>query len=175
MSDDKEILLVTGGCRSGKSSYAQSWAEKRSSCRLFLATAQALDQEMDARIRRHKEDRGSGWACVEEPLEVVRVVKEMGTQTGVILIDCVTIWLSNLLLAGLADSEILSEAGALATAMREARCCIALVTNEVGSGIVPENATARRFRDLAGSVNSLLARSADRVVLMVSGIPLSLK
>lgn len=175
MPDDKEILLVTGGCRSGKSSYAQRWAEKRSSRRLFLATAQALDQEMNERIRRHKEDRGSGWACVEEPLEVVRVIEEQGGHAGVILIDCVTIWLSNLLMAGLPDSEILSRVGALARAMREAPCPLALVTNEVGWGIVPENALARRFRDLAGSANSLLATNADRVVLMVSGIPLSLK
>ncbi len=175
MPHEKEILLVTGGCRSGKSSYAQRWAEKRSSSRLFLATAQALDQEMADRIRRHKEERGSGWACVEEPLEVVRVVEERGARAGVILIDCVTIWLSNLMLAGLPDSEILSRAGALATAGKEALCSLALVTNEVGWGIVPENDMARRFRDLAGSTNSLLARSADRVVLMVSGIPLSLK
>jgi len=175
MPHDKELLLVTGGCRSGKSSYALRWAEKRSSSRLFLATAQALDQEMADRIRRHKEERGDTWICVEEPLEVTRVVREQGAKVGVILIDCITIWLSNLLAAPLTDREILSRVEALATVMKEAMCSLALVTNEVGWGIVPENPLARRFRDLAGWTNSLLAQNADRVVLMVSGVPLSLK
>jgi len=175
MTHDKELLLVTGGARSGKSSYAQRWAEMRSSSRLFLATAQPLDREMADRIRRHREDRGDDWLCMEEPLEVSRVVSEQGAKVGVILIDCITVWLSNLLAVPLADREILARVEALAAAMKEAVCSLALVTNEVGWGIVPENPLARRFRDLAGWANSLLARNADRVVLMVSGIPLSLK
>jgi len=172
---DKEILLVTGACRSGKSRFAQQWAEALPPKRLFLATAQALDAEMAERVRHHREARGAGWITVEEPQEVARAIQSPGEGVTVVLLDCVTLWLNNLLMAGLPDTEIMDRASSLTNALREAPCSVAVVTNEVGWGIVPDHPMGRRFRDLAGSVNQALAQTADRVVLMVAGIPVNLK
>jgi adenosylcobinamide kinase/adenosylcobinamide-phosphate guanylyltransferase len=172
---EKQVLLVTGGCRSGKSRYAQEWAEGRASKRLFLATASVTDEEMAERIRRHQEMRGEGWITVEEPIGVARAIREHGASDQVILMDCVTIWLSNLLLEGLSDREILEQVGGLVMTLAQAICSVAMVTNEVGWGIVPDHPLGRRFRDLAGMVNQKLADAADRVVLMAAGLPLTLK
>jgi adenosylcobinamide kinase/adenosylcobinamide-phosphate guanylyltransferase len=171
----KQIILITGASRSGKSRYAQIWAENKAPSRLFLATARALDEEMADRIRRHKEVRGEGWSTIEEPLMISPAIREYGSRAEVILLDCVTLWVSNLLMEGLSDKEILSSAEDLARAASEVSCSIAMVTNEVGWGIVPEYPEGRRFRDLAGSVNQVLARSADQVILMVAGIPMLVK
>ncbi len=171
----KELLLVTGGCRSGKSRFAQRWAEARAASRLFLATAQAVDEEMAERIRRHKRGRGMGWSTVEEPMEVSRAIREHGHGVGVMLMDCATIWVSNLLVAGLSDEEVLAKAASLREVLQETPCSAAIVTNEVGWGIVPDHPLGRRFRDLAGSVNQILAEAADRLVLMVAGVPVTVK
>jgi adenosylcobinamide kinase/adenosylcobinamide-phosphate guanylyltransferase len=171
----KEILLVTGACRSGKSRFAQEWADTFPPKRVFLATAQALDAEMAERVRRHRETRGAGWVTREEPQEVAAMIRNPGEDVTVVLLDCVTLWLNNLLMAGLPDTEILDRANSLTNALREAPCPVAVVTNEVGWGIVPEHLLGRRFRDLEGSVNQGLAQAADRVVLMVAGLPVSLK
>jgi adenosylcobinamide kinase/adenosylcobinamide-phosphate guanylyltransferase len=172
---EKEVLLVTGGCRSGKSRYAQEWAEGRASKRLFLATARVTDEEMAERIRRHQEVRGEGWITVEEPIGVAAAIREHGAAVQVILMDCVTIWLSNLLLEGLPDREILEQVGELQMTLARTICSVAMVTNEVGWGIVPDHPLGRRFRDLAGMVNQKLGHEADRVVLMAAGLPLILK
>jgi adenosylcobinamide kinase/adenosylcobinamide-phosphate guanylyltransferase len=171
----KEVLLVTGGCRSGKSRYAQEWAENRASKRLFLATARVTDEEMAARIRRHQEVRGEGWITVEEPIGVAHAIREYGGSVQVILMDCVTIWLSNLLLEGLSDHKILERVGELQMSLAQTSASVAMVTNEVGWGIVPDHPLGRRFRDLAGMVNQKLAHAADRVILMAAGLPLNLK
>ncbi|MEW6439906.1 MAG: bifunctional adenosylcobinamide kinase/adenosylcobinamide-phosphate guanylyltransferase [bacterium] len=171
----KQILLVTGACRSGKSRFAQGWAEARSPRRLFLATAVAGDQEMAERIRRHREGRGPGWETVEEPRDVAHALRARGREFGVVLMDCATLWATNLLLDGLACEEILARTVELAEVLGEVPCSVALVTNEVGWGIVPANDLARRFRDVAGAMNQALAQAADQVVLLVCGIPLTLK
>jgi adenosylcobinamide kinase/adenosylcobinamide-phosphate guanylyltransferase len=171
----KEVLLVTGGCRSGKSRYAQKWAEERASERLFLATARVTDEEMAERIRKHQEMRGKGWITVEEPTGVARAIRKHGASVQVILIDCVTIWLSNLLLEGLSDPEILERVEALKAVLNRSSASVAMVTNEVGWGIVPDHPLGRRFRDLAGTVNQRLAAVADKVVLMAAGLPITLK
>lgn len=171
----REIVLVTGGCRSGKSRFALRWAEARASKRLFLATALAIDEEMAERIRRHREARGQGWVTVEEPLDLTQALQAHGEQVEVILIDCITIWASNLLLEGLSDEEILIRTRELIEALDHVTCPAALVTNEVGWGIVPDHPLGRRFRDIAGSMNQVLAEAADRVVLMVAGMPLHVK
>ena len=177
MSDTnrKEIILVTGGCRSGKSAYAQDWAEQKALNRVYLATARVLDPEMADRVGRHQEVRGRGWTTVEEPLQVAKALKRVEKETEVILLDCLTLWLTNLLMEDFSDDRIFQEVDTLAAAIERLSVSTALVTNEVGWGIVPDNALARRFRDLAGSVNQKMASVADRVVLTVSGQPLVVK
>ncbi|MBF0476469.1 MAG: bifunctional adenosylcobinamide kinase/adenosylcobinamide-phosphate guanylyltransferase [Deltaproteobacteria bacterium] len=170
-----QILLVTGGCRCGKSRFAQDWAERQSVRRLFLATAAAWDDEMRDRVKKHQAERGPDWITVEETLDPVKVINRHHDQAGVILMDCVTIWLSNLIMADLSDDQIRDRVKALVDCLARAACPVALVTNEVGCGIVPDNPLARRFRDLAGMANQLLAAAADRVVLLVSGIPVTIK
>lgn len=168
-------LFVTGGCRSGKSSYAQRYAESAGKRRIYLATSQALDDEMRQRIRTHQESRGAGWDTIEEPIEVKDALVKAAMQADVVLLDCITLWVTNCLMAEMSDEEIFSRADDLARTFSEIPCSVAIVSNEVGSGIVPEHALARRFRDLAGAVNQRIAAKADTVVLSVSGIPLAVK
>jgi adenosyl cobinamide kinase/adenosyl cobinamide phosphate guanylyltransferase len=170
------LTLVIGGARSGKSRYAQSLARSGERPVRFVATAAPEDPEMAARIERHRADRPPQWETVEAPLDVVAAVRGAD---GVILLDCVTLWISNLLYAhraldrGSREARILGEIEALAGALREKEAIA--VSNEVGEGIVPESPLAREFRDLQGQANQILAREAGRVVLLVAGIPLSLK
>lgn len=171
----REILLITGASRSGKSFFAQEWVEGFPAPRVYLATAQALDEEMADRIRRHQEARGQGWVTLEEPLDVAQAMRVGGDGAAVILLDCVTLWLNNLLMAGFSDDIVLDRTEALMDALASVPCPVAVVTNEVGWGIVPDNVLGRRFRDLAGTINQRLARVADRVVLMVAGIPVRVK
>jgi adenosylcobinamide kinase / adenosylcobinamide-phosphate guanylyltransferase len=171
------IILVTGGSRSGKSGFALSLAEGRGEPRVFLATAQAFDDEMKSRIEAHRRARPAGWGLREEPLrvpEALQRAREGGART--VLVDCVTIWMSNLLLAdeGFGESEAAAAAGELMAAAR-GHCDVIIVTNEVGSGVVPDNALARRFRDCAGRANQLIAQAADEVYFLVSGIPMRMK
>jgi adenosylcobinamide kinase / adenosylcobinamide-phosphate guanylyltransferase len=161
------IVLIGGGSRSGKSRYALSLARQTGPRRGFLATAQAMDDEMKQRIARHRQERGPDFTTIEEPLDLGRVILTQQGALDVIVIDCLTLWLSNLLLSGLEPSfeEFIK------TAADSPMPCI-LVTNEVGCGIVPENALARRFRDLAGTLNQQAAARATAVYWMVFGVPL---
>lgn len=166
-----EITLVLGGARSGKSRYAEGLVTAGPGPWTYVATAQAFDAEMKARITAHRDRRGDGWETVEAPLDLVGPIKaaECGRAT---LIDCLTLWLSNHLLAG---HDLAVEAARLEGALGARRGPLCLVANEVGLGIVPENALARQFRDAAGSLNQRLAAQADRVVLVAAGLPLTLK
>lgn len=165
-------LLVLGGARSGKSRYAQQRAEASGLAPVFLATATASDAEMQQRILRHQQDRGPEWQTVEVPLDLGGAIRQHGQPGRVLLVDCLTLWLGNLLLAG-RDAGAATET--LAAAIGEARCPVILVGNEVGSGIVPEHALARRFRDDAGRTNQRIAATVDEVQLLVAGLPLRLK
>lgn len=166
--------FVIGGARSGKSAYALGLASSLPGGKVYIATAEALDREMEERIRRHREERGAEWETIEEKKRLGE--KVIATGPGrVVVIDCLTLWITNLLSAGLSDREILDEAGALARACRESGSDVIAVSNEVGLGIVPENALARRFRDLSGAVNKEMASLADQVWLVAAGIPLKLK
>lgn len=165
-------LLVLGGARSGKSRYAQIRAERSGLKRIFIATAQAFDAEMRDRIARHQEDRGPEWQTIEAPLDLPEVIVARSAPDTVLLIDCLTLWASNVLLAD-ADTEKATKA--LIAAVRNAAGQAIFVSNEVGSGIVPDNALARQFRDLAGSLNQRLAECVDEVQLIVAGLPLKLK
>jgi adenosylcobinamide kinase / adenosylcobinamide-phosphate guanylyltransferase len=172
------LILVTGGSRSGKSRFAQALALQAQGPHVYVATAQALDEEMTLRIRAHRRTRPAAWALIEEPLRVPEAVGGALVSARTVLLDCVTLWMSNLLIADEAFDEAEAEAaaGRLVAAGRGApgRALI-IVTNEVGSGVVPDNALARRFRDCAGRANEVLAQGADEVYFLVSGIPLRIK
>ena len=171
----KETLFVTGGCRSGKSRFALNFADRRFKRKIFVATCQARDQEMRRRIKEHQKARGRDWQTVEVLTALSETVASHSSQADVILIDCLTLWVSNLLAENTSQEEILTCADALTQAINQAPCSVILVSNEVGTGIVPENELARRFRDVAGLVNQKVAACANRVVWMVAGIPVPIK
>jgi adenosylcobinamide kinase/adenosylcobinamide-phosphate guanylyltransferase len=174
------FTLVLGGARSGKSRYAQSLCEAAGAV-VFIATARTDggDDEMRARITRHRADRPAAWRTVEEPLELERVLEQAEPAEATILVDCVTVWLANLAWEYRDSSPDDAERAAFARVAAFARLArsrrVVAVSNEVGSGIVPEHPIGRSFRDLQGLANQLLAREAERVVLMVAGLPLLLK
>ncbi|MFP3868630.1 MAG: bifunctional adenosylcobinamide kinase/adenosylcobinamide-phosphate guanylyltransferase [Desulfobacteraceae bacterium] len=170
------LALITGGAKSGKSRYAQALAESQPRPWLYVATSEALDEEMADRIARHQARRGSDWTTREEPLSLARTLQEAEARYGVILVDCLTVWLSNLMTRLAPDSDIDSlEVMALLKVLENFNTPVILVTNEVGWGIVPDNALAREFRDRAGDLNQRLSQLADLVVLVVGGLPLTLK
>jgi adenosylcobinamide kinase / adenosylcobinamide-phosphate guanylyltransferase len=164
------LTLVLGGARSGKSRFAETLITALSPPWIYAATAQALDAEMTARIGAHRARRGAGWTTVETPRDLALTLTAHGRTP--VLVDCLTLWLSNLMIA---DASIDAEFDRLEQALDKAAAPVVLVANEVGSGIVPENALARRFRDLQGGLNQRLAAQADQVVLLVAGLPLFVK
>ena len=168
-------LLVTGGCRSGKSRYVLSRFHNFSGNKFLLATCEALDEEMAARIEKHRQERDDSWTTVEEPLDPARFFRQNPESTDLVVLDCLTLWLSNLLMHGMNETSILERADGLIAAIKSSNRTTAVVTNEVGSGIVPDNALSRAFRDLAGKVNQQFAAAFDEVVMMVSGIALPVK
>jgi adenosylcobinamide kinase/adenosylcobinamide-phosphate guanylyltransferase len=157
------VVLVGGGSRSGKSRWVLDRARKCGGHLVFIATAEALDEEMTARIAKHRAERGDAFVTVEEPLELARAIRSV--QGDAIVVDCLTLWLAN----GIGDVE-----GTIVAA-KEQSAEVIFVTNEVGCGIVPDNAMAREFRDRAGFVNQRFAEAADEVYLMVFGLPLRVK
>jgi adenosylcobinamide kinase/adenosylcobinamide-phosphate guanylyltransferase len=160
--------LVLGGARSGKSRYAEALLANAHP-RLYLATAAAGDEEMAERIRRHREQRGLAWTTREAPLELPDAIR---AETGALLVDCLTLWLSNLMAQ---DRDIDGATEQLCAAIRRPGGPVVLVSNEVGLGIVPDNALARAFRDHAGRLNQSIAGIAERVVFMAAGLPMTLK
>jgi len=169
------MILITGGCRSGKSRFALDYANQHFSKKLCLATCEALDEEMAQRIAHHKKTRSPEWQTIEEPVRVVDKIRQYGAETDVILLDCITLWLSNLLMRQKDDSEIMEEVSTLMDTIKEEQTSLILVSNEVGMGIVPADPLSRRFRDLSGMANQRIAEAADTVIFMVSGIPIFLK
>jgi adenosylcobinamide kinase/adenosylcobinamide-phosphate guanylyltransferase len=172
----KEIVLIIGGCRSGKSSYALELAaqvpEKNN---IFIATLVPGDDEMQARVQRHQNERDQHWKTVEAPIRLPEAVNKHGRKGNVVVVDCLTLWLSNLLLENDDPQSIEEQIHELIQAFETVQCPIFLVSNEVGTGIVPENRLARLFRDLAGFANQKVAACADSVVWMVAGIPVLVK
>jgi len=166
-----ELTLITGGARSGKSAYGQTLAVDSGGPVLFVATAEALDGDMAARIERHRAARPAEWETFEEPLQVAAALRSCWAGQ-LVLLDCVTLLVSNLLLAG---RPVQPEIEAVIGWQREAGATLIAVTNEVGLGVVPENALAREYRDALGLANQALAQAAERVILMVAGLPLVLK
>jgi adenosylcobinamide kinase/adenosylcobinamide-phosphate guanylyltransferase len=165
-------LLVLGGARSGKSRFAQGRAEALTGELVYLATAQGFDEEMRERIALHRADRGPRWSTVEAPLELAETITACSTPETVVLVDCLTLWASNLMLA---ERDMAAATEGLVRAVSAARGPVIMVANEVGLGIVPDNALARRFRDVAGRINQEMAAAADEVAIMFAGLPLVLK
>ena len=164
------VSLVLGGGRSGKSRFAEGLARGFEGAKTYVATAEPFDEEMRQRIEKHKQQRaGDGWVTVEAPLDPVSAVR---AAAGFVLLDCVTVWLGNLMHH---EKEIGAAVAGLAGALRESPARIVLVSNEVGLSIVPENAMARRFRDEQGLANQRLAEAADEVYFIAAGLPLKLK
>lgn len=166
------LTLITGGAASGKSSHALELAASHGAHVLFVATCLPRDDEMRAKVQRHRLERPSSWTTVEVTRGLARAFSP-GFDAAVV--DCLTLLVSQMLVEELADSDILAEVDSLCRAACAADYPIIVVTNEVGCGIVPDNALARRFRDLAGRANRLVAQAADEVVLLVSGIPMRIK
>jgi adenosylcobinamide kinase/adenosylcobinamide-phosphate guanylyltransferase len=165
------IILITGGARSGKSTRAETRARAFAGRPVYVATAEALDAEMHERIAKHRLRRGNEWLERETPLEVAAALLETDGG-GARLVDCLTLWLSNLMHA---ERDWEKEARLLLEALSRQRSPVVLVTNEVGLGIVPDNALARRFRDAAGILNQMVARAADEVEFVVAGLPMRVK
>jgi adenosylcobinamide kinase/adenosylcobinamide-phosphate guanylyltransferase len=172
--------LVIGGCRSGKSSHALHLADSMGNVRkFFLATCIPHDDEMHQRVSRHQAERGADWIAVETPVFLSESIRDIGPKADVLLVDCLTLWVSNLMMA-LANPDaptdlLTAQTGLLIESLRTAACPVILVSNEVGAGIVPDNALAREFRDSMGQVNQRIAACVDQVIWMVAGIPVKIK
>ena len=164
------LTLILGGARSGKSRYAEGLVTALPGPWTYVATAEARDSEMAERIAAHRARRGTGWTTIEAPRDLAGALAAHGKTP--VLVDCLTLWLSNVLLA---DADVDAEIAQLESSLAHVAAPIVLVANEVGFGIVPDNALGRRFRDLQGLLNQRIAARADRVVLVVAGLPLTLK
>ena len=170
-----KITLILGGARSGKSQFALKLARETSRSVVFIATATVSDKEMWKRIKLHRKNRPSHWKTIEEPKKLSFLVKRISKKTDLIIIDCLTIFISNLLLEGRSDYSIQSEVNSVLRTIRNSGFNSLIVSNEVGMGIVPDNPLARRFRDLAGRINQFIAAASDEAYFIVSGLPLKLK
>jgi adenosylcobinamide kinase/adenosylcobinamide-phosphate guanylyltransferase len=172
------LVFIVGGASSGKSDVALRLAAEglaKTTPRAFVATGEGLDEEMATKIARHRQSRSSAWVTKEVPLELSAWFTEEGRKYRAILVDCLTMWLSNQCERGTKETEIIEQTKALLDAVRRSDARVVLVSNELGMGLVPVNSGSRRFRELAGEVNRLVAEVADDVYFVVSGIPLSLK
>jgi adenosylcobinamide kinase / adenosylcobinamide-phosphate guanylyltransferase len=176
-----KIILVTGGSRSGKSTYAQKLAESLPGKRAFVATCPVIDDEMQERVRKHQQAREGGhWQTIEEPLELARVM-ETSPGPDILLVDCLTLWINNLLYQAeqgrtlITETDLQKRCEEILHACRLRKGTVIFVTNEIGMGIIPDNALCRQYRDLAGRCNQAMAAGADTVTLVCCGIPLHLK
>ena len=165
------LSLVLGGAASGKSAFAESLVLKGSGSPLYIATAQVLDDEMAQKVARHQKTRGRAWVTIEEPIDIPRALVQ-AKKGQPVLIDCATLWLTNLMLG---EHDLAAWRDALITALTGSNGPVVIVSNEVGQGVVPDNALARKFRNAQGELNQTLAASADLVVAVMAGLPLALK
>ena len=179
------LILVLGGSRSGKSQFAEQLAQRLGERLAYLATAPILDEEMSRRVAKHRQRRPERWQTIEEPLQVVEVLESLSKEVDVILLDCLTLWLSNLLLhdnlpegknsQSAKEDFILSRVERLGRVMVGSGAHLVVVSNEVGLGLVPDNPLGRLFRDIAGQANQIIARQADEVDWVAAGLPLEIK
>ncbi len=186
----KKIIFITGGTRSGKSTHTLKDASQLTGKKAYIATAEALDEEMRDRIENHKKQRGKDWETYEEPLRIAEVIQEIEGKYTAIVIDCLTLWLSNIMIRNqkteyriqTIEKEIQKLLDSLKQFKDSSICSLGsgvrvlyIVSNEVGMGIVPENEMARRFRDMAGMLNQKVAEISDEVYLLITGIPMKIK
>lgn len=169
---DRHSVLVLGGARSGKSLFAEERCAAETGDKIYLATAQAHDDEMQARIQQHQDRRGSDWLLLEEPIELVAALESNAASDRTILVDCITLWISNLMLD---SKDVAGQVARLSDLIPSLAGNLMFVSNEVGLGIVPDNALGRAFRDEAGLANQILADVCDEVVFMAAGLPMWLK
>lgn len=170
------LTLITGAARSGKTRLALQWAATLPKPRAYIATAQNRDLEMAERIRRHQEERGAAFQTVEEPLALSSLLQKITGPPSIIIVDCLTLWISNLLEDAGEETQLVQRSlDDLLAVLRVLETPLILIGNEVGWGIVPENPLARTFRDLSGRLHQDIARIADQVILMVAGIPMIVK
>ena len=170
----KKTILLTGGSRSGKSRHAIQLSKKYNK-KIFLATAEPLDEEMQERIKKHQEERGEGWITLEEPLDLSKVLKKEQGRFEVLVLDCITLWLNNLIMSGADREQILAKLHLFIEECKNSKGTVIVITNELGSGIIPMDPSTRAFRDVAGEANQILAAEFDEVINMVSGIPVTIK
>jgi adenosylcobinamide kinase / adenosylcobinamide-phosphate guanylyltransferase len=171
----KKIYFITGGARSGKSAFAESVARGLAGRRAYIATAQALDAEMASRIERHRSSRGDAWDTFEEPLAVAELLNRLSGGYDIVLLDCLTLWLSNTIAHSDGEKAVSDRSDELISAVRNFEGACIVVSNEVGLGIVPDNPLARMFRDLAGLLNQRVASVADEAYFTAAGIPIRMK
>lgn len=172
-----KLILILGGARSGKSSFAVAQAKKLSSGQsgvVYVATASALDEEMKRRIERHKKRRPASWKTIEERKDISKILAKLG-EARIVIIDCLTILISNLLLSGEKEIATLKKIKEFFRTLKKRNLTTLIVSNEVGMGIVPENRLGRSFRDIAGQTNQIVAKLADEVYLLEAGIPVKIK
>lgn len=170
-TENKVLTFVTGGAASGKSRLAEQLVRATGKPKTYIATLQPFDDEMQAKTAQHQADRGPDWTTIEAPIEVARILTK-ADPSGVILLDCATLWLTNVLLA---EMDIMAACDELMNALLTCPCDVVVVSNEVGMGIVPGNALSRKFRNAQGKLNQMIATKADNVVTVISGLPLVLK
>ncbi len=171
----KETTLIIGGCRSGKSSQAMQLAEQIAGQKIFIATCVPQDKEMEQRVLRHQQQRSSDWETLEVPVLLPESIHKYSEEGQVILVDCLTLWINNLIMDDENPANIDMQIQKLTQSIEKAECPVILVSNEVGTGIVPENKLARLFRDIAGFANQKVASCVDSVIWMVAGIPVKIK
>ncbi len=169
------LIFITGGARSGKSRLATDLAGQAGKHVAFIATGQALDKEMAERIKKHQSDRPAGWKTVEEPLNIASAIAKLPKNTQAVIIDCLTLLVTNLMLSGKTDKQIKDAIKNVITTAKSIKATVIVVSNEVGAGIVPENKMARDFRDIAGIANQIVAKASDKAYAMFAGYPVKLK
>ena len=171
-----QITFIIGGCRSGKSRYALELGQQLSEQdRIFIATCKPRDEEMQQRVAKHQSERDPSWKTMEIPLQIDKTIDDCSLKGTILLVDCLTLWISNLLLDNQGFKTIVPHIDRLTQSLRNARGAVILVSNEVGTGIVPEHELSRLFRDAVGFTNQQIAACADEVIWMVAGIPVSIK
>lgn len=171
---EKQITLITGGARSGKSSYALSLAKNYKN-KAFIATAEHSDIEMSERIQKHRNERGDDFLTLEEPIDLNKAILGIPPETDILLIDCLTVWLGNLYYHKKISEGKSQQITTFLEGLSKIPFDLIVITNEIGMGIVPENEWSRHFRDDAGRLNQDVARKAQKVIMMVSGIPMTIK
>lgn len=171
-TDFQKITFVLGGARSGKSSFAEKLVEGSKLQPVYLATGRAFDSEMEKRISIHRDRRGDHWQTLEEPLDLVGTLEKQSGMDRFVLVDCLTLWITNLMMA---ERDVMAETQRLVAALPSLSGPVVFVSNEVGLGIVPENAMAREFRDFAGFAHQAVAAVADEVYFLAAGLPLKMK